>query len=103
MANRAALAVEHDDLDNDVPAFDDARRVLTCGTRDDVAELDARLRGMAKRFRRRVSGQDFLTQRGRAAGSAREFGERGEIDRAARGMQVEQALRELRHLGDAAG
>ena len=30
-------------------------------------------------------------------------GERGEIDRAALGMQVEHALRELGHLGDAAG
>ena len=39
---------------------------------------------------------------GRAAGRFGKFGQRREIDLAALGMQIEQALRELGHLGDAA-
>ena len=73
------------------------------GARDLVAERDAFRGGVREGFRRRVRRHDPLAQRGGTAGRLRERREHGEIDRAALGMQIEQALRELGHLADAAG
>ena len=72
-------------------------------SRDLVAERDARRGGMGEGFRRGVRCGDARAQRGGAAGGFRQSGQRRQIDGAALGMQVEHALRELRHLGDAAG
>ncbi len=61
------------------------------------------LRAWAKASAAVLAARMRLRKRGRAAGPSRELGEHAEIDRAAPRMQIEQALRELGHLAEAAG
>ena len=59
--------------------------------------------GHVERLSRGVGAADRVGKLFGAAALPRHVGERGQIDAAARGVKIEQTLRELGHLGDTAG
>ncbi len=70
--------------------------------RDRIAEPDPLRLRMPEGLGRGVGRDDAGAQGRAAAGRLGETGERRQIDLAALGMKIEQALRQLGHLGDAA-
>ena len=96
------LAVEQHNLDGDIAAGNDARRRRLRHARDRVAQGDALRLRQQKSFRGRVGRLDARAEIGRAAGCLGKSGERRQIDFAAPGMQIGEALGEFSHLGDAA-
>ena len=101
-ADQILLAVEQHNLDGDIAAGNDARRRRLRHARDRVAQGDALRLRQQKSFRGRVGRLDARAEIGRAAGCLGKSGERRQIDFAAPGMQIGEALGEFSHLGDAA-
>ena len=102
VSQEPALAIEYRDLDLDAASLDDACRGSLRGAGDLIPERYAFGLRMREGFRRGVRCQHALSQRGRRAHRLGGAGEPGEIDRTALGMEIEQALGKLRHLGDTA-
>src|SRR3974390_608406 len=97
-ADETSFAIEHRYLDVDARAGAGARGGLLGGSRHLVTERNPLVDGMRESFRRRVRGKNARFEAGRCAGSARKSSERSEIDGAASGMQIKQALRQLGYL-----
>ena len=102
MTHKPPIAIEQENLDSGGGAFKDSRRSGPGAARDPITQANAVPLGMRESLCGRIRREDSLTQGPRASGLVGQTRERREIDRAAFGMQIEQALRELRHLGDAA-
>ncbi len=103
MADQAAIAVEHRDLKLDRRIAKHLRRACPGRLGDRVSERDAIVLRMTEGLCGRVRRDDAPRQRLRPARLTSKPRERGQIDAASRRMQIEQPLRELRHLADAAG
>ena len=101
-AGKNAIAVEHHDIDGDRETFDHAPRRIARRVRNGIAKNDTFGGRMRKGFRSGVGRDNAFLECARTPDRRRKTGEGLQIDGTASRMQVEQALGELRHLGDAA-
>ena len=101
-AGKNAIAVEHHDIDGDRETFDHAPRRIARRVRNGIAENDTFGGRMRKGFRSGVGRDNAFLECARTPDRRRKTGEGLQIDGTASRMQVEPALGELGHLGDAA-
>ena len=102
-SNQLSLAVENQDFDVDWRVLDDARGRDAGGRRDGVAQVYGGFGREAERVRCGVRVRYLSRQRFVGAAGLGGFGEGLHVDPPATRMQVEEALRQFGHLGDAAG
>ena len=103
MADQTPVAVEHRDFDLYRLAGNDLCRRCSRGARDRIAERDAVFLRVAECFGRSVGGENALGEGFGTAGALGELGEDCEIDLPTPRMEIEQSLRELRHLAYTTG
>ena len=103
MADKPAVTVEQRDLDCNIAAFDYAQRCRLGRVGDGIAERNTFGLRLYESLSCDVTSDNSGAQRRRSAGLLRERSQCSEIERTALRMQIEQALRELGHLCNAAG
>src|SRR5262245_37352635 len=101
MSDEASLAIEQGNLDRSIGASHHRNGSRLRGVRDCITERHSRRRGVGKSLLRRIRRGDLVAQGWGTAGGYSKRSERGEIDRAALRMQVEQTLGELGHFAHA--
>ena len=102
-SDRSTFAIDHKHVERDRLPLKDVKRRLSraCGNR--IAERNALRLGKVKCFQSGVRLRNALRESIVRAVSYRERRELAEIERTARGVQIQRALREFCRLGETAG